>query len=252
MQNNQIILDNNKINDIAKQFAMNSSDSMDARSQVTRDFSNVRNSGMLTNTINSTENQMSNLSDAYRNAQNTISKLIDEFDFDKEASNKINEIEIPQDFVTNNSMKSNYYDTFMLSKLDGKSVNNGQATEKASDKSSISSEEKLVNINKDETQAKEFKDIYDVQNEELKNINQGQEATEQVYDSSSLISQEEKLKSISQEQETEKQEYDSSSTISRAEALNNIVKDAGSVSDYDSSSTIETKVLDNINNAQTP
>lgn len=88
MADGQININKEKISDIADQFGVNYANSMDAGLQVIRDFSDVNSCGILSKTINSARDQMEGLSTAYKNAQNTISGLLNLIDnYDQNLSN---------------------------------------------------------------------------------------------------------------------------------------------------------------------
>ena len=110
--------------------------------------------------------------------------------FNKEVSfaKDIDNVSIPKDFCAENAMEINYYNSVLLNKVDGKSVNEGHKTNKVDDiKDSNVEREELSNINDDETVKQEFDNVSSLEGQaNLQQINENKTEKE-IYDDSSRI-----------------------------------------------------------------
>ena len=133
------------------------------------------------------------------------------FDYDRKGAEVINGLDIMQDFVKTDSIKVNQYTQFMVGKIDGLSVNEGQKTEEVNEiaesevvaealsdiRGASAKEEKydettvignsvLANINKNQTEQRDYDDSTSVGNKGLHNIS-GNQTEQQEYNDSSRV-----------------------------------------------------------------
>ena len=145
--------------------------------------------GLADELAKDTAKTSSNAENLAYSAGNALSKVITDT-FDKEVSyaSYIDKIVVPKDFLAENSTEVNHYNTILLSKVDGKSVNEGEKTDKVDNvKDSKVVRDELSNINKDETQQREYDSISSLDGQQnLENINKD-ETEAKTYDDSSRI-----------------------------------------------------------------
>lgn len=140
---------------------------------------------------------------------------------ERSEANAIDGMSIPKDFVTENAAEVNYYNSVLLSKIDGKSVNEGHTTEKAKDIDDSSVvHEALTDINNNVTQEQTYDKSTSISGQSvLGNIN-GNTTQEKTYDDSSQISGKQ-LGDISGNT-TSQQQFNNESTIVGQSILGNI------------------------------
>ena len=102
---------------------------MDSASRgVPKQFSSLNNSGVFSKGINTIGKQLNNITNSIFNVKNIVNKRTDEmFSMDRKMAQIAQKIEIPQDFVENNTMNTNTFNQVLLEKMDGRSVNEGHA-----------------------------------------------------------------------------------------------------------------------------
>lgn len=160
----------------------------------------IKNSGLIDNAIDTVQDQMDSLSGALLNVKNIVQKHSTQmFEMDRQLSKIASNIEIPQDFVKNDTMKTNSFDQMLIEKMDGQSVNNGSNLRdtKPLDESSVAG----VNLG---------------------NIKNGNKNDEQMYDETMTI-QKENLNTISKDSNLDEKKLDASTGISSV-AVKNINK----------------------------
>lgn len=225
MNNNNFVLYDDELDNLIIKLNKNNSESSLVESNIPTNFQNLNNTGLFSDGIKKIGNQFNELNRTMNNVKNKLVEhkeriFLSEYAFDKRAQ----EIEIPQDFVKNDSTKVNTIDDIYLSKNDGKSVNTG---------------EKI-----DETN--ELND-YDLNKKELESIVANNEIKEEKYDSSSSLSQE-KIDNINNGKDTKEVNIDEESTIEsgKLETVNNY-NDLQGV-EYDDNIDLESVSVGNIKN----
>ena len=186
-------------------------------------FSGAVNSGLMGKSVSAISKEMSLISSSISNMRNIVKKHSNEmFTYDRTMAKIANDIDIPTDFLAENAMKVNEFNTSLLGKIDGRSVNEGE-------------------------QAKEFKEIDDntVSAEALKDIS-GNVTEQQDYDASSVIGKS-VLGNIVKE-ETEEKEYDDSSSVQTG-ALSDISSEATQKQELDESTVLGKSILGSVNTA---
>ena len=233
-------------------------------------FSGAINSGMMGNTVGAISKEMNLISASLANMKTIVNRHSNQmFSYDREMAKMASEIEIPTDFLENNSMEVNTYNRTLLGKIDGKSVNEGQAAtvfneiadsdvtskgltdisgdqtkEQKYDETSVVNRSVLANLVKDETQESKYDDGSSVQGQSMSNIS-GDQTQEQTYDESSSV-QGQSMSNISGDQ-TQEQTYDSSSSVQGGSMSNiNSGNEAGK-STYDETTVVNRSVLGGMN-----
>lgn len=247
----EIVLRDEQLDDICTNLFGNYVDISSTGECINHNFAGAVNVGLLGNSVGILSNQMNSISNSIGNVRNLIDQYSTQMvTFDKEIANKINEIEIPQDFIANNSSQANSYVQFLVSKIDGVSVNNGETTQSINeiDESGIN-KENLEAMNGDGTVEQNYDDRINIASQvDLSNII-GETAHEYNEIADSSIN-ETNIHDISNE-ETEKQDYDDSSKISNKEELNDMASDyVQFFDDFDDNLDIEEQKNENINNNQ--
>lgn len=203
-----------------------------------------RSGGMLSGTSSKISKQLNALSSALANTGRIIQKHNNEmFTYDKTMASMAEDIDIPQDFISNDSAEVNTYEHILLSKLDGKSVNEGETAKEFNEiDDSVVSGENLTNINNNETQEQEYDGNLSIGKSVLGNIsNDGSELQE--YDDASSIGQV-GMGDISSDQ-TQEKEYDDSSSVNQS-TLGSIANGQTQAQDYDDTLSIGKSVLGNM------
>lgn len=177
-------------------------------------MSPIKNTGLVDNAIDTVQDQMDSLSGALLNVKNIVQKHSTQmFEMDRQLAKVASNIEIPQDFVKNDTMKTNSFDQMLIEKMDGQSVNNGADLRdtKPLDESSVAGVS-------------------------LGNIKNGNKNDEQVYDETMTV-QKENLNTISKDSNLDEKKLDDSTGISSV-AVKNINK----------SETLDSKELNDASN----
>ena len=176
------------------------------------------------------------MGDSSKYGKEFVSNLFAE---ERSEANLIAGVMIPKDFVAEDASEINYYNSVLLSKIDGKSVNEGQTTKKVNDidessvvkealtdinnnvtenqvydaSSTITGQSVLENINGNKTEEKTYDDTSRVSNQQLSNIS-GNTTQGQMYNDMSTIVGQSILGNINAEKETAKQELNEENIIS--------------------------------------
>lgn len=125
-----IVLVEEEFEDVSSSFASNSVDIMTTEGQMARDFSGAVDVGLLGSSTDKIGSQMYSISNSIGNIQNIMRQHSSRFfTYDEYLVDKINEIEIPTDFVINNPLEINYYTQVLVGKTDGDSVNEGSSVD---------------------------------------------------------------------------------------------------------------------------
>lgn len=224
-RNNVLCMREEEFQAAAAGFGRSASSIASAGQGVPGKFSGATNSGLMGTSVSTVARQMGALSSSIGNIQGIINKHSNQmFGYDRTMAKMANDIEIPQDFLANNSMEVNTYNRTLLGKIDGKSVNEGET-------------------------ATEFKEIDDstVVRESLSDI-RGTDSVEEKYDASSIIGKS-VLGNISGNQ-TEAQNYDDKVSVQRAN-MENISGDQTKAQDYDDKVSVQKANMQNISGNQT-
>ncbi len=115
-------------------------------------FAQIRNTGLLNSGLDTITSQINSITTSIFNVKNIIQKHSNEmFNMDRTMAKIAENIEVPRDFIKNNSMTTNTFDEYVLKKNDGKSVNEGTTTPDVveTDTDSVVKKEDLRNISKD-------------------------------------------------------------------------------------------------------
>jgi hypothetical protein len=194
---------------------------------ISNNFSNIKQTGLLDAGITKISNQLTGITSSIFNVKNIVKKHSTEmFTMDRQMAKIAEQIDIPQDFVKNDSMKANEFHETLLKKMDGTSVNVGQELGKIEE----------IADNKVQAQA-------------LGDITNSNKTKQEELDGSTIITQQ-NIANINNENGMKDQNIDLTTSISEA-ALKNITKGQDlKENSIDVSTAITDKVLKNINKAQ--
>ena len=194
-----------------------------AKSSVSSGFTGMRDAGFFSNGLKGISRQLGAISKTVGNVGRSMSNQTrGMLELDAALATKASEIEIPNDFVANNSMALNEYNKSLLEKLDGKSVNEGKdTTEKPGEvgESIMSGKLELTDITKGPLGQQALQDNLEGTKQNLDNINHaGGEELQQVDDRRTF--DKEQLTNINNGGGTGKQELDGSTTVNKENLVN--------------------------------
>ena len=233
------------INAIEKEFGDMFDKSDDCRNKTKSDYQGYTNHGLLTNTMKEIDKSVSSVSNLAAKAAQSFYKHGNEmFDFDRKSAVEIETLNIPQDFVGNNSMEINYYNASILSKIDGKSVNDGKSTnEQEYDDSSAVAAESLFDMNKNKiTEENEYDDTTIIGKSILGKVDGGTTNQKDLDDSTSIGNT--NLKQV-QGGQTNAQNYNDSISINNVNVgnVNNTSNDDEKKQGFDESTIVGESIL---------
>lgn len=139
-------------------------------------FSNLKSSGLFDTGISAISKQLSGLTSSIFNVKNIVQKHSTQiFELDRQMAKQAEKIEIPQDFVKNDSMKTNTFNQTILEKLDGKAVTLGQGLTNIDEiANSTVTAQTLTNIAKNnDVEQKNLDDKTTINKKVVTNINDG-------------------------------------------------------------------------------
>ena len=188
MPNNNLVMDEAEMNAGASSLGMCSTNVSSASSGVPGKFSGATNSNMMNKSVGEVTKQLNLIGTSISGVQGIISKHSSEmFGYDRIMAKLADDIEIPTDFLANNSMEINTFNRSLLEKTDGTSVNEGQADHgfRDIDDSTISAEG-LHDMGDDQTKEQKYDESSVIGKSILGNIsNEGSQ--EQEYDDDSAV-----------------------------------------------------------------
>lgn len=213
-------------------------------------FSNVAKTGLFDLGISTINRQINGITTSIFNVKNIVKKHSGEmFNMDRKMAEIAEDIEIPQDFVSNDSRSENTFNQIILDKIDGKSVNAEQNTTKVEENfNSAVTKENLQNISNSQTLKEEsYNDQTAINKQNLNNIDNNRTLEEQRLNDATNIAKE-ALNNINKAQDLNEVKINENSTI-KSQVLNNInnLKDM-TTQELDSNTNINKTVLENINN----
>ena len=150
------------------------SDFNDLKGEVKTNFATLYNINKATGGLNGLQNTTAQIADGVERISFINRKHLENFvEIDRQLATKIDQLEMSHDFVGNNSLATNTYNTTILGKIDGKSVNVGaEVTNKQTydDRSSVSKMQTLTDITTGATVEQHAKDINGVNAVVLGNV----------------------------------------------------------------------------------
>lgn len=243
MGSNRISIDYDKMSERSKQASNYEKQVGEYLDQFIAKTKNMKMGAEVRQKLSTQMKGIKNQIDAWANS--TISYTNQISDGDIELANKLeNELKPPKNFLKEDATKVNEYEKILVGKIDGRSVNEGEAAkpaneidesvvkaeglmsilgaqakeEKYDDSSIIQGESILGNINGDVTQEQEYDDTVNVNKSALRDITKN--ATEQQeLSTESSISGESILGNINKNVPAEQQEYDAGLTIAAPQTL---------------------------------
>ncbi len=246
-------MDEASMADAASSYNRVSSGMSDARDTSSSSFTGMKNAGFFSKGFSEINKQIGSLGKSIGNVGSTISsQASDVFQMDRTYADKAAEIEIPLDFVGNNSMAINEYNQSILEKLDGESVNEGdENTEKVDEvkDSMIGAEQGLWDQTTDDTNKQKYDEEVSIKEEEkLWNQNNANGMAEVRRDDSSTVSTEE-LANVNKAGGDVEQNIDSTTSLTGS-ILGNIAKGGGDTkAQLNDATSISLEQLASLNNA---
>ena len=242
-----IVYDEDIINEVNKRLVRLGEKSNDCNTKMTSNYAGYTSHGILSEPLNDLNKNFNSFESVVSSTANSFLKHGSEMiDFDRKAALEIDNVNIPQDFVGNNSMEINYYNASILSKVDGKSVNNGEKTTEESklDDSTVIASEELFDINKrKDTDKKEYDETTVIGKSILGSLDGG-ETTQKEFDDSTTVGNI-KLKNINEGQ-TEEKKYNDAVSINNV-GLNSLNGGTTVKQDFDDSTVIGESILGSVN-----
>lgn len=143
-------------------------------------FQSITKTGLFSSGLSTITKQLSKVSSSVSNLKKIIRKQSDKtYEMELSLAKEADQIEIPQNFVKNDAKRYSTIEDIVLNKNDGKSINEGQETEKTNEiRDNNIVKENLTNIVKEDTEIINEEFNSNVENTKMKNINNGNE-TEQ-------------------------------------------------------------------------
>jgi len=186
-------------------------------SEVPQKFSNLKSAGLFDMGINTISNQLNSLTTSIFNVKNVVNKRSNEmFNMDRKMAKIAEKIEIPQDFVKNNSMQANTFNQVLLEKLDGRTVNEGQELKPIDEVAdSIVKNRVLGDITSNLTPKEEHIDTTtSINKENMNNINKSQDLNQQNIDEKTKITKT-LINNINNMQDLLRQELEKNTNINK-------------------------------------
>ena len=224
--NNEIVLNEDEIDGITSSLSNSYKNVSSTGEAINPNFSGAVNAGLLGNSIGIVSNQMSSISNTISNAQS----LIDEYKnqlltYDSNMALKIDDIEMPKDFMANNSSKVNMFTQSLLSKMDGKSVNAGSTISDDYDEfESTIVDMKLSDISSAAINTQELDSSSVIEKDDIGNINKASSAEVESYDDNSSIEEDFMLIDMIPRDIMDDFYYDDSSSV-KEEVISDISND---------------------------
>ena len=249
--NNDIVMREEDIDNISSNLSNSSVKISNTGGSINSNFRGAINAGLLGNSAYKVSSQMNSISESIGNVQKIIREHSDKmFEYDKLIASKINDIEIPQDFITDDAFEINNYTQTLLSKIDGQSVNEGQDISKTSELDDIQGDKaSLGNITKnDDVTIQDYDDSSDIKKQyEMGSVVSNANLDNIKYDDSSEIQTSSVLKEMDGSELSNISEYDDSSRIKNY-SIYDMNNNQTEIQNYDDSSNVKNVELSNINN----
>ena len=217
MRNNEFSMREDSMNNTISGLNRCYTDAESTGKDIPKNFAGVSKSGLFDMGVDTIQKQVGNITNSLFNVKNIVNKHSNEmFNMDVGMARAAQNIEIPQDFVTNETSQINTYNRFLLEKIDGRAVTDGQTLNDiapVTSASGIASQEALGNINNNVateqekldtntgviaqslggidnanvTAEQKLNEATKIVSEALGNINKNQPTNEQVLDSSTVV-----------------------------------------------------------------
>lgn len=204
-------------------------------SGIPANFAGMSNAGMFDMGISTINQQVNSITNSIFNVKNIVNKHSNEmFDMDRGMARAARNIEIPQDFVTNETNQVNTFNSYLLEKMDGKSVNVGSelGTIAPVADSGIQKMETLKDIiNDNVVEQEKIDENTGIIKENLGKIDNEQDTMEQkVREATGIVGQ--VLSDISKKSATEEKELDSTNSVLKADLFDFNSNDSDMTNQY--------------------
>ena len=187
--NNDMVVNSDELYEVSSDLSRNNNIAIETGDRINPDFSGAVKVGLLGDSINVISDQMSSIS----HSVGTVSTLIDQFsshlvEYDDNMAKKIEEIEIPEDFLAEDSAEVNTYLQTLVTKIDGMSINDGtgaQEFDKSDD--SIIEESNLKQLSEEDASVALQEQESEIEKESISDINDSNTVLDTTYDDSSIL-----------------------------------------------------------------
>ena len=222
MKNNKMTIDENDMNNASQNMNRAFLETSDLNSGLKGNFSSITNTGLFGTGLNKLSKQIDSVSNSIHNVQNTIRLQTEKItSSEREFVRRAEELEIPQDFVKNDSRKVNSLSDIKLNKDDGKQIKT----------SSVSSSDEI--------------DDYDLKSIKIGNINNDNEQPQR-YLKDFTFGNETNLKDITSDYEQSQSEIGDDTLVSSS-SLEDISNSETQENEFDDNYSEHLKNLDSIN-----
>ena len=186
-------------------------------------FSSLNRANLYGDGINKINRQINSIANSVSNIRQIIENSNQEMtDAENMLASRAESIEIPKDFVTKDSVKSNLFNEITLSKNDGRSVNEGQelTDDKEEFTSSVTYDNNLKNIkNSNMIESNNIKDI-NLNKVSLSDVSNDLEVRENLLQFDETLNKE-NLSNIGNDFRSQVQDVDTNTIIKKSDILNN-------------------------------
>ena len=244
-----IVYDEDIFNEVCKRLDRLGEKTQECSQKMNSNFSSYTSRGMLSETVKNLGDNFTSTENAFSDTKNSTQRGFEMFKDERNGASEIEGIIVPQDFVGNNAIEINYYNASILSKIDGRSVNDGKgAKESEYDDSTVIAAENIFDMNKNkDTDEKKYDDTSVVGKSILGSINNGDQTDQRVYDDSTTVGNI-NLRNINESQ-TKERAYNDAVSINNI-GLTNINGGVTSQQNFDNSTVIGKSILGSIDSGK--
>ncbi len=252
MASNKLVIREEEIEELSTTMNKVSNNTVSASKGVVKTFGKASSSGMGPS-VKAVSKELSLISQSIDNVKNIMKKHTKEmFDYDLKMAQEAGTIEIPLDFLANNSTEVNSYNRILLGKIDGRSVNDGVASHAFEEVADNTFNRKdVLDITKDATKEQNYDANSEVVRSAVNNITSDKDQQLQHLDEKTVIGQS-VLSNINNNNVQRTQQFDESTVIGKSvlsDISNGIVP--GEVKLDDETQLTGQVDIDSINNKMT-
>ena len=213
----RVRMDEENMLDAADQYKGISNEMVGAADTAQGSFIGMKAAGFFNKGFSDVQGQIGSLGSSINNLSNIVNEsTTTTIEIDEQGVKEFQGVEVPQDFVANNSMRINEFNNSLLEKIDGKHVDSNAAEEKVEtdDESVINKIQTFDDVTTEATQEQTYDDNVSIkEQQELVNINNPEGTEEQKIDESTVISEEERMANINNGEGLQEQELNDNSVI---------------------------------------
>ena len=216
----EIVIYEEELSDVSSLLNNSGEDVSSTCENINPSFNGAVSVGLLGNSVGTISNQMGNICKSIDNVKTAIDEFSEDFmTYDKEMAIKINDIDIPNDFLASDSSVVNTYSEVLLQKFDGESVNDGRdaSSDFTLNESSIN-KSSLGDISSSSLTVQSFDDTSSISTlESLSDINKSLSVNTISYDDRSELEQNFMLIDMINRDDTISSTYDDTSSVNEVD-----------------------------------